>query len=89
MMIEQRSCARCAIRRAARLDTWGAFCFNCRLRLDGGEVEVLTGPAEVPPSRFQSAELVRLERYRAAVQVGLYTDWPRGARPLSARTQPG
>jgi hypothetical protein len=89
MMIEPRPCPRCAIRRTARLDTWGVFCFNCRFRLDGGEVDAPMRPSEVPPCRLQPAELARLERYRAAVQAGLYTDWPRGARPLSARTQPG
>ena len=89
MTIEQRPCPRCAIRRTARLGTWGAFCFNCHLHLASGKVDVPIRPAEVPPYRFQPAELVRLERYRAAVQAGLYTDWPRGARPLSARTQPG
>jgi hypothetical protein len=89
MMIEQRPCPRCATRRTARLGTWGAFCFNCRLRLASDDGDVPIRPAEVPPYRFQPAELVRLERYQAAVQAGLYTDWPIGARPSSARKQPG
>jgi hypothetical protein len=82
MMIEQTRCPRCAVRRIARLGTWGRFCFNCRTRLDGRELEV-SRPQGEAPYPFQAVELLRLERYRAAIQAGLYSDWPEDGQPDS------
>jgi ribosomal protein L37AE/L43A len=76
MTIEQRPCPRCAIRRTVRMGTWGWFCFNCRLHLAAVDV---SGPGDIPTDaaghQFTSAELLRLERYRAAIQAGVYSDW--------------
>jgi hypothetical protein len=81
MTIQYVRCPRCAIRRTVRLGTWGAFCFNCRLQWDTlPAAQPATGVAgSTPPPvqyPFAPAELIRIERYRAAVQAGLYSDWP-------------
>jgi hypothetical protein len=31
---------------------------------------------ETTPYRFQEAELLRLQHYRAAIRHGLFTEWP-------------
>lgn len=73
MMIEERRCPRCSIRRTVRLGTWGSVCLNCRLPLDAAA----RGPIAAPATQvFTAAELVRLEIYRNAIRAGLYTDWP-------------
>lgn len=55
------------------MGTWGRFCFNCRLHL----VPDASGPSDRSAVRveyhFTPAEIARLERYRAAVQAGLYS----------------
>jgi hypothetical protein len=77
MTIDERPCARCAIRRTVRLGTWGWVCFNCGLHVPAGEGGVSTDRAsERAEHPFTPAEIVRLERYRAAVAAGLYSDWP-------------
>ena len=80
MMIEHKRCPRCAIKRTANLGIWGSFCFNCRARLDGREFEALPLVAEPAAYEFHGAELLRLQRYRAAIQAGLYSDWPEEVR---------
>jgi hypothetical protein len=78
VIIQERRCPRCGNRRTAYLGTWGSICFNCGLHLDAAPPRV---PSEVCPEPathpFTPAELLRLERYRAAVQAGLYSDWRR------------
>jgi hypothetical protein len=45
----------------------------------------------LPPVQhpFAPAELIRLERYRAAVRAGLYSDWPRPPAPTLDVAAPG
>jgi hypothetical protein len=80
MIVQETRCPRCAIRRTVRLGTWGLFCFNCRMRI---EPECPAAPPRrlgclwVPDYPFSPAELLRLEYFRAAVQAGFYSDWPR------------
>ena len=75
MTIEQRPCPRCTMRRTVRMGTWGWFCFNCRLHVASTDA---AWPADMPAERaeyqFTPAELARLQRYRAAVLAGLYSD---------------
>lgn len=74
MMIEERRCPHCSIRRTVRLGTWGSVCLNCRRPLDAARrAEQRTLPAN---QVFTAAELARLESYRDAIQAGLYSDWP-------------
>jgi hypothetical protein len=80
MMIEQKRCPRCAIKRTANLGSWGSFCFNCRARLDGRALKALLPVSEPVAYEFHGAELLRLQRYRAAIQAGLYSDWPEEVR---------
>jgi hypothetical protein len=47
------------------------MCFNCRLRLDCADGAKV--PLQAAQYVFTPAEIVRLERYRAAIQAGLYT----------------
>ena len=70
MTIVERTCPRCTIKRTVQWGRWGAFCFNCRLHLDG------TASSSTMAYRFQPAELVRLKLYRAAIAHGVYSDWP-------------
>ena len=83
MTIVERRCPRCAIKRTVQLAEWGGFCFNCRLQLDvpARVAEVAStaqreAPDQTAAYAFDAAELVRLERYRAAIQRRIYTDWP-------------
>ena len=83
MIIVDRRCPRCATKWTVHLAEWGGFCFNCRLRLDGPPriADVDSGVVGRAPDRaaayaFGPVELVRLERYRAAIQRHVYTDWP-------------
>lgn len=81
MIIMDQRCPRCAIRRTADLRNWGYFCFNCRLRwcspASATEAAVIHAASlESPPHPFGPRELLRLERYRAAIQAGFFTDWP-------------
>jgi hypothetical protein len=71
----------CAIRRTVRLE-WRAFCFNCRLWWDRPAGTAAAPDQEPIPYPFDSAQLLRLERYRAAIYGGLYTDWPATALEL-------
>jgi hypothetical protein len=76
IIIQERPCPRCTIRRTARLAYGTSFCFNCRLQwptlgaplLDAVEVSP-------PPHVFTADESARLSVYRAAVHDGFYTDW--------------
>jgi hypothetical protein len=78
VIIEERRCPRCGNRRTARVGTWGLICFNCRLHLDAAWPGVPGESCPEPATHsFTPAELARLERYRAAVRAGLYSDWPR------------
>jgi hypothetical protein len=72
MTILQQTCPRCAIQRTVRLGHWGAVCFNCRLTWKGTPTEAR---AEIPYA-FSEAELSRLEMFRVAIRVGLYSDYP-------------
>ena len=87
MVIQQSRCPRCAIRRTVRLGARGAFCFNCRLQWDTERAahQGMKAAGSTPPPLqhpFVPAELIRLERYRAAIRAGLYSDWPRPQAPL-------
>ena len=66
------------------LAEWGGFCFNCRFQLDG-DARVAPGSALARDAAyaFDPVELVRLERYRAAIQCRVYTDWPASTRYAS------
>jgi hypothetical protein len=73
MMISHVRCPRCGIDRTADLGTWGRFCFNCRLPIHRAPT---AQPEATETYAFKPQELVRLERYRAAIRQGFYTDWP-------------
>jgi len=71
VVIQQRPCPRCAISRTVRLgSSQTSLCFNCRTRWASNSA---TG---YPRRAVESAQLSRLEIYRAAIQAGFYTDWP-------------
>jgi hypothetical protein len=94
MIIQQARCPRCAIRRTVRFGVWGAFCFNCRLQWDAQRTAhqaMGVARSTLPPVQhpFAPAELIRLERYRAAVRAGLYSDWPRPQAPTLDVSAPG
>ena len=79
MTIVEFRCPRCAIRRTVRVGHWGGFCFNCRFAWDRpASADAASVPSGAPVQSalglFGPAELLRLERYRAALQAGLYTD---------------
>jgi hypothetical protein len=78
MMIEETRCPRCGIRRLGKFPPWGKYCFNCRLRLTDARTGLPpnTAAAVEPAYPFTQAERLRLERYRAAIRAGLYSDWP-------------
>lgn len=80
MTIVDTKCPRCATNRTVQWAQWGAFCFNCRLHWDRstwGSPAIDAGLADrTMPYAFQPAELARLYRYRAAIQGGVYSDWP-------------
>ena len=88
MTIMDQQCPRCGIRRTADLQNWGLFCFNCRLRwcssTPAAEAAAFQVVSLEPPHPFGPHELLRLERYRAAIRAGLFTDWPvaQRVRPL-------
>ena len=81
IVIQERPCPRCSIRRAVLIGTGKiAFSFNCRLECASNastarqnqrarDVEPAT------PCPFGPGELARLSMYRAAVRAGLYTEW--------------
>ena len=82
MTIQEGRCPRCGIRRTLTLGHWGSMCLNCRLHWGSqASSDVATAAAAWVHHPFTPAELVRLERYRAAIRAGLYTDWPREAQP--------
>ena len=80
MTIVEQRCPRCAIRRTLSLGEWGAFCCNCRLQWNAPartrDIDFRTRTADANPQPFEHAELARLERYRMAIERGIYTDWP-------------
>ena len=80
IIIQERVCQRCAIRRTARLTHGASFCFNCGFQWPSGAAP-LTHDAEVPSARFWFTpdELARLSVYRSAVRNGFYTDWVDGS----------
>jgi hypothetical protein len=75
IIIQERPCPRCAIRRTARLAYGTSFCFNCRLQWPTRGAPLLHS-VEVPSQLhvFAADELARLSVYRAAVRNGFYTD---------------
>ena len=65
------ACSICQNTRTIRIGySANTFCFNCR-RVCGTDVAE-RGTAPV----LNAQELGRLQAYRAAVQAGVYTDWP-------------
>jgi hypothetical protein len=89
MIIMEQRCPRCAIRRTARLGASRSLCFNCGLKwgrpASATEAAALrVAPAQTLSYPFSPAELVRLERYRAAIQAGVYTDYGPSAHRTTA-----
>jgi hypothetical protein len=80
MTIEDKlKCPHCGIRRLADYGAWGLVCMNCRLTLDRAQMSAPQPPQPAVQAQlypFSPIELVRLEAYRAAIQAGLYSDWP-------------
>jgi hypothetical protein len=76
MTIREMRCPRCGIRRTINFGHWGSMCLNSRLHWGTqASVEVAPTAAARVHHPFTPAELVRLERYRAAIQAGFYTDY--------------
>jgi len=83
MVIVERPCPRCAIRRSVRFGQLGSYCFNCSFRwnvLASATPIALPVHVDVAEFAFRPAELGRLEVYRAAVRVGFYNEWPSEVR---------
>jgi hypothetical protein len=80
ILIQERACPRCGIRRTARLayGTSGtSFCFNCRLQWPTREAPVSHPVGTPSPQHVLGPDaLARLAVYRAAVRAGFYSDWP-------------
>jgi hypothetical protein len=75
IIIQERPCPRCAIRRTARLAYGTSFCFNCRLQWPTHDAPLLDAVEVLAPLHaFAADELARLSVYRAAVRNGFYTD---------------
>ena len=81
IVIQERRCSRCSNRRTVRMGTSNvAFCFNCRHKwaANGSTARRHEGAVVVMPApyyTFGPGERERLNRYRAAVRAGLYTEW--------------
>jgi hypothetical protein len=65
LVIEQRACPRCQIRRTVRLART-SFCFNCRWTWGA--------TASADSYAFGHEELARLRAYRDAIRNGFFTD---------------
>jgi len=88
IVIQQRLCPRCGIRRTAQLGRSStSLCFNCHLKWDAAQSagSLAARPPLAHPfstSELQLAypvggsELPRLKAYRAAICGGIHTDWP-------------
>ena len=88
IVIQQRLCPRCGIRRTAQLGRSStSLCFNCRLKWDAAQAA--SGPAARPPLAHPfsapelqlacpvgGSELQRLKARRAAICGGIHIDWP-------------
>jgi hypothetical protein len=87
ILIQQRACPRCAIRRTARLAYTRAtsFCFNCRLQWVTTEPSAADCADPSPAvEAIAPGERKRFEMYRAAVRAGFYSDWdPEDSATLS------
>ena len=84
ILIQERACPRCAIRRTARLAYGTSFCFHCRLQWPTQAAAVLHGVGAPSPCQVLApGELARLAAYRAAVRAGFYSDWPVVSADLS------
>jgi hypothetical protein len=74
-IIQETPCPSCRIKRTVRLGvSKRALCLNCRYQWTiGGNT-----PSDIARliDHFTSEEWKRLAAYRAAVQAGLYNDWP-------------
>ncbi len=82
MTIQERRCPWCLNRRTARMADALSVCFNCRHHWRGVsplEWRSRTEPATEPVALFSfgPTEAARLVVYRAAVQSGFFSDWPR------------
>jgi len=78
MRIEERlPCPRCGQRRVLQHSRNLYVCFQCRhsWSIDTHLPRPGMQPAD-PLSEFSLAQRLRLSAYRAAIQAGLYTDWP-------------
>lgn len=80
--IQVRTCPWCLNRRTARMADDLSVCFNCRHHWRGASPLERAGrpqPSHEPLAlhSFAPLEAARLAVYRAAVQSGYFTDWPR------------
>ena len=82
MTIQERTCPWCLNRRTARMGDDLSICFNCRHHWRG--VSPLEWRGRAQPTNeslaifsFGPVEVARLVVYRAAVQSGFFSDWPR------------
>jgi ribosomal protein L37AE/L43A len=77
ILIQERTCPRCAIRRTARLGQGTSFCFNCRLKWPTRAAPVAQRVGTpLPHQMLGPADLARMAVYRAAVRAGFNSDWP-------------
>jgi hypothetical protein len=82
MTIQERRCPWCLNRRTARMGVELSVCFNCRHHWHGISPLEWRSRAETPTESlalftFGPVEAARLVVYRAAVQSGYFSDWPR------------
>jgi hypothetical protein len=82
LTIQERRCPWCLNRRTARLGDELSVCFNCRHHWRG--ISPLEWRSQAEPTieplalfTFGPVEAARLVVYRAAVQSGFFSDWPR------------
>jgi DNA-directed RNA polymerase subunit RPC12/RpoP len=70
-------CPRCGYRRVVQHGRTTYVCFQCRhsWSVEPGAAPPRQRPADLLGG-FSSEQRLRLTAYRAAIQVGLYTDWP-------------
>jgi hypothetical protein len=77
ILIQERACPRCTIRRTARLAYGTFFCFNCRLQWPTRAAPAPPPVGTPSPQHVLGPDaLARLAMYRAAVRAGFYSDWP-------------
>lgn len=73
MIIEERGCPRCRIRRTVRVHSSTSLCMNCKLQWPPSALPLEQSKAELI---FTMTERRRLMIYRAAITAGMYSEFP-------------